>query len=138
LSGFHRGRSGVAYHGCWITDGALLTQEIDVHGSDWVIGSDRISSFRSNGKERATKKVDGCSFARLHINNMGGGHDNGQDLSDFAVQSILVYNRLLSESDVQSVEAWLTAAQATFTPANLQVCSKIQFISICQTFQHKL
>jgi hypothetical protein len=120
LSGFHSALIGVAYHGdasCgWITP-------ITSDGSDnWVLGSDRSNSLRSNGKERAS--ANACAvFDRLAINT--GYLDlllgNSPEASDFAIQSVLVYNVKLSDADVQRVEAWLTAQQPAFTPANLQV-----------------
>jgi hypothetical protein len=115
LSGFWRNRAGGACHGpCeWIT----AWQGGDIHGSDWVLGSDRSNSFRSNGVDRTTNAANGCQAVdRLAINY--GNH--GQDSSDFAIQSILVYNVKLSDADVQRVEAWLNIFQPAFTPANLQ------------------
>jgi hypothetical protein len=124
FSGFHEGRAGGAYHGpnvptCfWITPttpGAFLN---DLHGSDWVLGSDRSDSFRSNGVDRTTSTANGCQqFVRLAINQ---GPFDFNEPSDFAIQSVLVYNVKLSDADVQRVEAWLNALQPAFTPANLQ------------------
>jgi hypothetical protein len=112
LSGFHSGRAGVSFRsGC-----GYMTQERDVHGSDWVLGSDRSDSFRSNGVDRTTNTANGCqAFFRLAI-NIGNG-----EYSDFAIQYVLVYNVKLSDADVQRVESWLNALQPAFSPANLQV-----------------
>ena len=104
--------AGVHYDACgWITP-----QTSD--GSDnWLLGSDRSNSFRSNGKERGS--IGTCTvFARLAINT---GYESSE-ASDFAIQHVLVYNVKLSDADVQRVEAWLFAQQPAFTPANLQVC----------------
>ena len=80
------------------------------------MGTDRSNSFRSNGVDRTTNS--GCSvFDRLAINT--GIY--ASETSDFAIQSVLVYNRKLDDSDVLRVEAWLTSMQPDFTPANLQV-----------------
>jgi hypothetical protein len=92
LSGFHGGRAGVAHHNCWITP------QTDLHGSNWIMASDRMNSFRSNGVER--KNSNSCvSSNRLSINTA--------EQSDFAVQIVLVYNRRLEDSEVNLVENWL-------------------------------
>jgi hypothetical protein len=114
LSGFTGTFYGTAFHGScsWITP-------ITSDGSDnWVLGSDRSNSLRSNGKERKDP-TNACVvvFDRLAINTGYGSAET----SDFAIQSVLVYNVKLSDADVQRVEAWLTAQQPAFTPANLQV-----------------
>jgi hypothetical protein len=104
--GFWGAKSGVAHHDTcsWITP-----YTSDLHGSDWVLGSDRSNSFRSNGVDRTIS--NGCqAFATLSINV---GFPNGQggiaqDFSDFAIHSILVYNVKLSDADVHTVEAFLT------------------------------
>jgi hypothetical protein len=90
-------------------------------GSDnWVVGSDRSNSFRSNGKERTSAGNTCAEFDRVAINI---GPIINED-SDFAIQSVLVYNVKLSDADVQRVEAWLSAQQPAFTPANMQVRPK--------------
>ena len=95
-----------------------MTNGNDIHGFNWVLGTDRSNSFRSNGEDRTTNSV--CTaFDRLAINT---GLTSGET-SDFAVQSVLVYNRKLSDADVQKVEAWLVVQQPSFTPATLQVRS---------------
>jgi hypothetical protein len=103
LSGFHGPRAGVAHHGdsCrWITN-----NQID-HGYEWVIGADRSSSFRSNGVDRTT--LNACAASdRLAINTGRYPYET----SDFAVQSVLVYNRTLTDADVTKVELWLTSLQ---------------------------
>ena len=113
-TGFWNGRAGMAHHGSceWITS------IDDKHDIDWVLGTDRSNSFRSNGKERASAGNTCAVFDRLAINT---GH-HSSEASDFAIQSVLVYNVKLSDADVQRVEAWLFAQQPSFTPANLQVC----------------
>ena len=119
LSGFHSGRTGVAYHdsisSCpWITPDIVSGVAFSDGSDNWVVGSDRSNSFRSNGKERASAGNTCAVFDRLAINTGSS--------SDFAIQSVLVYNVKLSDADVQRVEAWLFAQQPVFTPANLQVC----------------
>ena len=134
LSGFIISASGIpvaggAQHGdpnCgWITQNGYLNP-LDLHGTDWVLGSDRSNSFRSNGKSRTVAGASGCAvFDRLAVNT---GFANGR-WSDFAIQSVLVYKVKLSDADVQRVEAWLQAQQPAFTPANLQVGAGLNCIS---------
>jgi hypothetical protein len=113
FSGFHLSILGAGHGGC-----GYITNFNDIHGLDWVLGTDRSNSFRSNGEDRTTNPV--CAvFDRLAINT----GDVGNDPSDFAVQSVLVYNRKLADADVLKVEAWLSSLQPAFTPATLQVCS---------------
>ena len=128
-SGFHGSASGIPVAGCalhgdpncgWITQDAYLNP-LDLHGTDWVVGSDRSNSFRSNGVDRSLQPLGNCAvFDRLAVNT--GFVTNSA--SDFAIQSVLVYNVKLSDADVQRVEAWLQAQQPEFTPANLQVCAR--------------
>jgi hypothetical protein len=127
LSGFYTNKAGVAHHDTcgWITS------QIDLHGSDWVLGSDRSDSFRSNGVDRTSNAANGCqAFDRLAIN---AGFASGG--ADFAIQSILVYNVKLSDADVQRVEAWLNTFQPAFTPANLQASV---YVHNQQTFLHDI
>jgi len=128
LSGFINSASGIPVAGCaqhgdpncgWITQDGYLNP-LDLHGTDWVVGSDRSNSFRSNGVYRSLQPLGNCAvFDRLAVNT-------GKELqqSDFAIQSVLVYNVKLSDADVQRVEAWLQVQQPEFTPANLQVCAR--------------
>ena len=101
LSGFWAGRAGNAYHGD--SCGWMTGNDNDIHVFDWVLGTDRSNSFRSNGEDRTTNPE--CTvFDRLAINT--GVYSS--DTSDFAVQSVLVYNRRLTDAEVISVESWLT------------------------------
>jgi hypothetical protein len=109
LSGFWNNKSGLAFHGkcppppccLWITPSAT-----DMHGNDWVVGTDLSDCFRSNGVNRTIKSTQCSAFDRLSINN----GSLPLEVSDFAVQCVLVYNRKLSIADVVRVESWLTAA----------------------------
>ena len=118
LSGFHEARTGIAYHDtCGFITPDIVSGVGFSDGSDnWVVGSDRSNSFRSNGKERTSTANVCAEFDRLAINTGAS-----IELSNFAIQSVLVYNVKLSDADVQRVEAWLFAQQPEFTPANMQV-----------------
>jgi hypothetical protein len=99
MFGFWNARSGVAaHHAC-----GFVTATLDLHDSDWVLGSDRSNSFRSNGVDRTISNA--CEeFETLSINTGFAA----QEVSDFAIRSILVYNVKLSDADVHQVEAFLT------------------------------
>jgi hypothetical protein len=126
FSGFHSFKAGVTAHGSilpdkcgWITY-PDVSRSSDKHDSDWVIGTDRSNSFRSNGEDRTVRDSSNavCDvFTRLAINT----GFTALEKSDFAVQSVLVYNRRLTDSDVLRVEAWLNSMHPVFTPSNLQV-----------------
>ena len=115
LSGFIANLAGVAHHDSC----SWMTGVNDMHCSDWVLGTDRSNSFRSNGEDRTINSAACTAFDRLAINT---GTQDGET-SDFAVQSVLVYNRKLADADVLKVEAWLSSLQPTFTPGTLQVRS---------------
>ena len=87
-----------------------------------MIGADRSNSFRSNGVDRTTNAA--CTgFSRLAINTGASSTES----SDFAVQSVLVYNRTLTDADVFKVEAWLTSLQpvaVVLDPYNTAVRAK--------------
>jgi hypothetical protein len=128
LSGFWGAKAGVAFHGqgsCdWITGGNVRDEDKpDLHGYEWVIGTDRSNSFRSNGVDRTTRTGACAAFDRLAINT--GAYPT--ESSDFAVQSVLVYNRTLTDADVFKVEAWLTSLQpvaVVLDPYNTAVRAK--------------
>ena len=96
--------------------GSSLTPEPNLPNSDWIIVSVRSDSMRFGGRDYTFNRNNGCTdTAKLAINA-------GLDVfSDFAIQSVLVYNVKLSDADVQRVEAWLFSQQPAFTPANIQV-----------------
>ncbi len=114
--GFYWKNQMLLYHGsCTPTS---LSLEHPIPNMDWIPVSVRSDSLRFSGKDVTQNRNNGCSgTARLALNT---GY-RPSDISDFAIQSVLVYNVKLSDEDVQRVEAWLQARQPTFTPADLQV-----------------
>jgi len=98
LSGFHDGKSGIAYHNGWLTQ----TSE-DIHGDNWLISTDQKDLYRSNGVDRTTTG-SGSTSRQLSINY---GHYTGER-SDWAVAEVIVYNRELSSSEYLSIESYLT------------------------------
>jgi len=100
LSGFHGGRSGVAYHGSW------LTPQIDLHGDNWLVSTDQNNMYRSNGIDRTSLNYSGGTSIQLSIND--GAHAAHQS-SDWACAEVIVYSRELTSAEYLSVEAYLTA-----------------------------
>jgi hypothetical protein len=98
LSGFWSGLSGVAFHSNWMTQSSTT-----VHGDNWFIATDQNNLFRSAGVNRTTGTSGSPSFARLTIN---GGFQNSE-FSDWAVATVLVYNRTLNNTEITSVESHL-------------------------------
>ena len=99
LSGFHGGRAGVAYHNSWLT--ALS----DLHGNQWVLSTDQMNVYRSNGTDRTIVGYTNGSSSQLSINY---GSSTGER-SDWAVAEVLVYDRQLSLSEYLTIEAYLAA-----------------------------
>jgi len=95
LSGFHNGKAGVAYHMNWIT------AETDIHGTNWFQGTDQNSLFRSGKVSRTIANGGIPSSGALSINSYVG------EQSDWAIATVIVYNRLLTNAEYTSVENYL-------------------------------
>ena len=106
LSGFWFEKTGVAFHGAWITP-----ENVDLHGTNWVISSDQNSLYRSNGVDRTNRTPGSPSYSQLAI-NYGAAATN--ESSDWAVACVIVYNRTLSATEIQQVECFLNRRYAIF------------------------
>lgn len=95
LSGFHNGKAGVAYHMNWIT------AETDIHGTSWLQATDQNNLFRSGKVSRTIANGGFPSSGVLSINSYSG------ELSDWAIATVIVYNRLLTNAEYTSVETYL-------------------------------
>ena len=103
LSGFLNALSGVAFHNGWIT------AQTDSHGTSWVLSTDQNNLYRSNYIDRTIAAPGTPSYDQIAINygaNQIGGAGQ-QQLSDWAVAEVIVYNRTLSLPEIQSVELYL-------------------------------
>jgi hypothetical protein len=111
LSGFWRntvslvGGSGVAHHNGWITQNTT-----NVHGTNWVLSTDQNSLYRSNGTDRTTGAPGTPSFAILNINTGAFANES----SEWAVASVVVYNRTLSTNEIVQVETYLNRRYAVY------------------------
>lgn len=91
LSGHWDGNAGVAFHNGW------LTSQTDYNGTDWSIYTDQNSLFRDAGTVRGTS--GGNASTRLGINS-----GDYTEYSDWECAEIIVFNRLLSTSEIETVE----------------------------------
>lgn len=95
LSGHWSGATGVAFHEGW------LTGQPDNHANAWVLSTDQINLYRSNGVTRATS--GGTQSTRLSVN---AGVNS--EYSDWQCAEIIVYNTALSANDYIATEEYLT------------------------------
>ena len=114
LSGFWGGYSGLAYHQGWIGPNAGGKT---VHGTNWVISSDQNTIYRSQGFERGNTGAGtaGQTYAQLTINN---GSSSGET-SDWAVATVIVFNRTLTTAEMQKMEKWLNITYNVVAAPNL-------------------
>lgn len=100
LSGHWNGLSGVCFHNGWLTQSSS-----SIHGNNWVISSDQWDLYRSNGVQRSVNGGGTRITPRLVINT-------GSGLSEFGTWmtvECIVYNRVLSISEIQQVELYLAS-----------------------------
>lgn len=114
LSGFWGTYSGLAYHQGWI--GANAGSKT-VHGTNWVISSDQNTIYRSQGYERGNTGAGtaGQTYAQLTINNGAGSSET----SDWAVATVIVFNRTLTTAEMQTMEKWLNITYNVVAAPNL-------------------
>lgn len=98
LSGFHSSKAGVAYHNYWLTD------QVDIHGTNWVISTDQKTLYRSNFVARNNANTGTPNYPQLTINS---GPFSGER-SDWAVACVIVYNRELTSDEILQVESFLS------------------------------
>ena len=89
--------TGVAYHNGW------LTPVVNLHGFNWVLSSDQNNLYRSNFVQRSTTATGTPSYDQLALN-----YDVYSAYGDWAAAEVIVYNRTLSLSEIQSVETYLS------------------------------
>jgi len=107
LSGHWNGRSGVAFHEGWVH-----YSDVDYYNNTWVLSTDQINLYRSNGQERGTS--GGTSSTRLSLNyGMHTGVTYNEN-SDWAFYCLFVYNRNLSISEILQMEEYLRNRYQTF------------------------
>lgn len=110
LSGWHGNRSGYAYHGVgdWLTVYSVTDNK---HNQALMMGVDQKNLFRSNGTNRTkVGYTNGEAPTSIAINGgmakEGNWGDDGE-VSDFALGEVLIYNRELSDVEINRVEKYL-------------------------------
>ena len=104
ISGFHDGYGNRVLGGAcgWLYEPSFLDSA--KFGSNFFVATDRGNSFRSNSVEKVDQSKQSCQrFSEpqdLTVNL-------NSEVSDFAIQSVLLYNRRLTDSEAASVESWL-------------------------------
>jgi hypothetical protein len=112
LSGFWGGKTGVAHHKGWLTQGAT-----SVHGPHaWVIATDAPNKFRTFGEDRVINKDVYNSTSQITV-NMGANYEG--ESSDWAIKEVIFYNRLLNLNEIARVEAYLIKKYRSELPENL-------------------
>lgn len=105
VSGHHRGKSGVAWHG---TD--WITPIVNRHDVNWITCADQQNVFRSLGKNRET--VSGASG----VNNLYIGSYAYGEASNWASTGAIVFNRELNASEIKHVEDFIASKYKTPIP----------------------
>jgi len=110
LSGWHGNRSGYAYHGAgdWLT---VYDANDSKHGQALIMGVDQKNLFRVNGVDKTkVGYTNGEAPTSISINNglaKQGNWGGDGEVSDFALGEVLIYNRELSENEIERVETYL-------------------------------
>lgn len=99
FSGFSKGLSGVSGRNTPITQMALSAFD-----DKWVFSTDTNTTYRANGTNYTTNKNDTTTTTQLSINL----NNDIATKSDFSIGCIIVFNRILSDSEIMSVENWLS------------------------------
>lgn len=102
LSGFHVGRSGIAFHNTWITN-TDAPDTLAYHVDDWVLSTDQPNEYRSQGKSRRNGVAATVNGIPISIN----GGSAGLETSDWACAAVIIYDRLLTPDEIITVEKYL-------------------------------
>lgn len=103
LSGHWGSSSSSAYHEGWVH-----YPPGDLHNNTWVLSTDQINLYRSNGRERGTS--GGTQSTRLSLNY---GQHTGGEASDWAFYCLFVYDRALSLNEILLMENYINSRYKT-------------------------
>jgi hypothetical protein len=98
LSGFWSGKCYVAYHNKWIT------KDNTPYTPNWILSTDYAYNYRGDGKSYTT--TTNAGMTNLPILYINGGYASN-DSSTFQLADIIIYERELSISEIESVEKYL-------------------------------
>ena len=97
FTGHHGDKAGVSYHeGTWLKSTSTVTPV-----TNWVLGTDYTSSYRSNGNQITVASNGGANLRRLGINTYVA------EASDFQIAEIILYDRALTLAEIRQVEEYL-------------------------------
>ena len=103
FSGFANGLSGVAGR-----DKPITQMGVSAFDDNWVFSMDMNSIYGANGANYTTSTSTKNISTQLSINL----NDDPTSNSDFAIGCVIVFNRTLSDSEIQSMQTWLTTKYA--------------------------
>lgn len=107
LSGFWYGRSGLAFHMNWLTQ-----SDTDTHVNNWVISTDQLNLYRSNGITRTTigqsaGSISASTTITINYGNYTAGGGSGSERGRWAAAEVIFFNRKLSSTEYALVEGYL-------------------------------
>ena len=105
-SGFYDGKSGVAFHNGYIT------APTDLYGYNWVISSDQRNLYRAHSVNFTSGTAGSPGYPTRIGLNFGAATS---EYSDWAVAEVLIYNRVLTATEMLSVENYLRAKYPSLT-----------------------
>jgi hypothetical protein len=105
-SGFYDGKAGVAFHNGYIT------APTDLYGYNWVISSDQRNLYRAQSVDFTSGTAGSPGYPTRIGLNFGAATT---EYSDWAVAEVLIYNRLLTATEMLSVENYLRAKYPSLT-----------------------
>ena len=103
FTGVNGGPEWFSFNGMAIHGGQWLTEYQPLHGNAWVVSTDQNALYRSQGVNRTSGSPGTPSNVTLAIND----YVNYSNPTNFAVAEIIVYNRTLTASEVETVEGYL-------------------------------
>jgi hypothetical protein len=108
LSGFHGGHTGVAHHNDWMTRG---NNKIYAPGG-WLMGTDTIGKFRANGVNMVTNPIPNTNVTNQITINWGQlcCKEEGSETSNWAMKEVIFYDRILTTTEMEQVEKYMSAA----------------------------
>ena len=105
-SGFYAGKAGVAYHNGYIT------APTDLYGYNWVISSDQRSLYRAHSIDFTAGTPGTPGYPDRIGLNFGAATT---EYSDWAVAEVLIYNRVLTATEMLSIENYLRTKYPSLT-----------------------
>lgn len=99
LSGHHTGKSGVAYHGTWVTKSSVNKLSAD----DFAIHVSTNNDYYYNGSKYTKNTVD---TKGVHI-SVNKSEKFPEETSDFAIAMVLVFNKVMSTEEIQNLVKYI-------------------------------